>query len=971
MSELENIIEERLMTQLKSLGYTRANEIKTYADVERNFKIQIGQLNRAIFKTKPITDTEIRRVINHLDGKNVYESAKILRDQFELEREDGERVRIKFIDSVKSNNTWQVANQIKMENEVGQSRRYDVTILINGLPLVQIELKKRGIDFTEAINQIDKYRKLSYRKLFNHINIFVVSNSDITKYFSNTDDRTIQKLMAFYWADDTGKRCNTLDEFTASFFNRDRLISILTQYTIMSVKNNKLMVMRPYQIYATERLVRLASETNQWGYVWHTTGSGKTLTSWKCANLLRAERSIAKIFFLIDRKDLDYQTVKEFNNYQANSVDSTDSVDKLKEQIQDDNTRLIVTTMQKLDRLIKKEKESSGQLKRSLEKLSKSKVVFIIDECHRSVFGKTQKLIRQTFPAAQYFGFTGTPRFSENISACDRTTADIFTRGIERMSTKEKSESAKKACLHKYLLKDAIADRNVLGFSVDYVGASKLRAADGSEKKISLSSLSADKRIDLIADYILENHFKKTNNCKYTAMLATRSIDELIKYYDTFKSKIENLGPDKKIRIAAVYSAVERNDEMEESGEDIEATSDSQRKFAELNRIVADYNHEFGQNFEVTSGLGKTGQDQREYDIDISSRIRAEKSPQVDLLIVVNMHLTGFDAPMLNTLYIDKNLEWHNLLQAFSRTNRVEAATKPHGNIVCFRTDKEAVDKSLIRFNDGDSNLSGIIVGTYDENLSKLKEAISNLKREYSTPKAVGELQSEEAQKKFVEAFRDLSIHLTSMNSFVDFGWDTISDTLTEIEYDSYKSHYMDLYRKTKEPGNTGGGGTRPVLSDVDFMIELIANSKIDVDYILNLIKNINTKDDDQRARDIASIIRELNRADSEVLLEKANIIKKFLKIVVPTIGEDESVMDKYTDFMESEKQREINQTAKECNISDVELSVFVMEYDYCGKIDMVILRDKVRERNVGFITSSNIVNRLKKFIGKVSEKYN
>ena len=525
--QLEHELENLLLIQLENQGYERV-EIIDEEGLKANFRSQLNRLNNGKLNGLPLTDKEFNRIFIYLDGKSILNSAKILRDKYVLEREDGTKVYLDFFDSKNfNNNIFQVSNQITMKKIY--KNRYDVTILINGLPMVQIELKRRGKDFRKAFDQIERYRRHSFKGLFRYIQCFVISNGVDTKYYSNSD-KEINPDFTFFWSDEKNNRITNLKEFAESFLDIRMLNNIIGKYMIINESEKNLMVMRPYQIYAVEALINRAKDTNNNGYIWHTTGSGKTLTSFKASQLLADEKDIKKVFFLIDRKDLDSQTIEEFNKFEKDCVDTTDNVRTLLKQIEDINKRLIVTTIQKLARLLKSNKYAN-----KMDKYRNDKVVFIIDECHRSQFGKMHTVINKHFVNAQYFGFTGTPRLPENKSQDGRTTADIFDK-----------------CLHHYLIKDAINDHNVLGFSVEYIKTVTDNFNDFNDEYIKSINKDEvfmnDERIENIAKDIIKNHDKKTSGRKFCSLLTVQSIPMLVKYYDTFKSL------DHDLKIAAVFS---------------------------------------------------------------------------------------------------------------------------------------------------------------------------------------------------------------------------------------------------------------------------------------------------------------------------------------------------------------------------------------------------------------------------------
>ena len=549
-------LEDNLIKQLVNQGFNKV-KISDEEELKNNFRNELFEHNKSKLNNQPFTDKEFERILRHVEGKSVFQSAMILRDKFILEREDGSEVYIEFFDSKNyCKNRFQVTNQTTVVGKY--TNRYDVTILINGLPLVQIELKRRGLDLKEAFNQINRYKKHSYQGLYRYLQIFVVSNGVDTKYFANSD-KEILFSQTFFWSDEENKRISNLKDFTQTFLDKSFVSKVIARYMITNETDKLLMVMRPYQIYAVEALVTRAFETNNNGFIWHTTGSGKTLTSFKASQILAKEPNIKKVFFLVDRKDLDSQTLAEFNKFEPDSVDTTDKTDTLVKQIKDINKPLIVTTIQKMANAIKNDKYSN-----IMNEYKEEKVIFIIDECHRSQFGQMHKAINKHFKNAQYFGFTGTPRFFENRSQEGRVTADLFEK-----------------CLHTYLIKDAIKDGNVLGFSVEYIKTFDGGFDENDDEKVKAIDkeevFMCDERIDLVANNIINIHNAKTKNKQYTAIFTVQSIPMLVKYYDKFKEINHDL------KIAGIFS-FGANEESE--GKD-EHSRDS------LERIISDYNEMF------------------------------------------------------------------------------------------------------------------------------------------------------------------------------------------------------------------------------------------------------------------------------------------------------------------------------------------------------------------------------------------
>lgn len=912
----EHELEELLINQLVEQGYTRVT-IPDEATLEENFRETLFEFNKEKLAGVAFTDKEFERILIHLKKKSIFNSAKLFRDKFILEREDGTKVYIEFFDSKNwHNNIFQVTNQVTMESKY--VNRYDVTILINGLPMVQIELKRRGKDFKEAFNQIERYRRHSFKGLYRYIQCFVISNGVDTKYYSNSD-KDIKFDFTFFWSDEKNKRITNLREFAESFLDRHMLNKVIAKYMIINESEKNLMVMRPYQIYAVEALMNRAKETNNNGYIWHTTGSGKTLTSFKASQLLADEKNVKKVFFLIDRKDLDSQTVEEFNKFEKDCVDTTDNVGTLIKQIEDINTRLIVTTIQKLARLLKSEKYAHR-----MEKYRDEKVVFIIDECHRSQFGEMHTAINKHFTKAQYFGFTGTPRLPENKSQDGRTTADIFDK-----------------CLHHYLIKDAINDGNVLGFSVEYI-----KTFDGQVNEYDDELIKAidkeevfmnDDRIDMIARHIIANHDKKTAGRKFCSLLTVQSIPMLIKYYEAFKAL------DHDLKIAAVYT-FQDNEDL--SGKD-EHSRDS------LERIISDYNNMFKEE-----GLNFSTDTFQEYFKNLSTKL---KNSELDIVIVVNMFLTGFDSKPLNTLYVDRNLNYHGLVQAYSRTNRVLDATKPYGNVVCYRNLKKETDDAICLFSQTDST-DVVLMESFDHYLNLFQEKLNRLYEVAPTIESIDYMQDEVEKKEFVEAFRELTKQLTKLKTFVEFEFDEGKLGISAQKYEDYKSKYFTIYEGVKDKEKTS------ILVDIDFGIELMQTDKINVNYILNLIRTIDFDTKEKTKKDIEKIKRLLDNADNENLRLKSDLIREFLDKVVPSATKDDSIDEMFNDFVESKRVDEIEYFSNEVELDKLKVKEYVSEYEYSGRIDSSEIKDNL---SGGLLKKKKLAEKIKMFIVNHVKKFN
>lgn len=908
-------LEKQLIAQLCDLGYEKVS-IADEEQLVANFRKQLSLHNESKLGGVPLTDKEFERVMRHVEGKSVFQSAKILRDKFVLEREDGSEIYLEFFDCLHwCKNRFQVTAQTTVVGKY--TNRYDVTLLINGLPVVQIELKRRGLDMKEAFNQIDRYRKHSYQGLYRYIQIFVISNGVDTKYFANTD-KELMYSQTFFWTNVNNERISQLGDFAFTFLEKCQISKIIARYMVINETDQLLMVMRPYQIYAVEALVTRALETNNNGFIWHTTGSGKTLTSFKASQILANEPGIKKVFFLVDRKDLDSQTIKEFNKFEPDSVDTTDKTDKLVQQIKDINRPLIVTTIQKMANAVK-----SPRYEKIMDQYRNEKVIFIIDECHRSQFGDMHKAINKHFHQAQYFGFTGTPRFEENKSQDGRVTADLFEK-----------------CLHHYLIKDAINDQNVLGFSVEYINTIRGNYDEMDDTKVHAINTDEvfmnETRIEEIARHIIANHDAKTRNREYTAIFTVQSIPMLIKYYDAFKAM------DHRLKIAGIFTFG--------ANEDSEGRDEHSRD--SLERMIADYNQLFHTNYSTDTFSN--------YFSDVSKRV---KNAQIDILLVVNMFLTGFDAKTLNTLYVDKNLKYHDLLQAYSRTNRVQKTTKPYGNIVCYRNLKENTDDAIRLFSDT-NNTDTVLMRSYSYYLDLFEAELKRLYELVKSPQEVNGLQTEEEKRQFILSFRELSKALVKLETFTEFEFNEETVGISEQTYQDFKSKYFLIYDEVKR----AEGEKVSVLADLDFCIEIMHTDKINVGYIMNLIRQIDLTDTKQRDQDIKEIMAELDRADNEELRLKVDLLKTFLNKVIPTLSPEDSIDEAYYAFEEQSRQEEVKYFAEEVNLNEETIQEFVAEYQYAGILNHQEISDAVVDK---LLAKKRKVKKVKEFIVDHTNKYN
>lgn len=953
-------VESLFIERLTDMGY-KFIPMKNYDDVLANFRKQLCELNcKKLIEAKgeaTLSDSEFHRVMLRLDNHTIYESAKILREQWVLELDNGKTVYLEFLTNDETKNTYQVTHQITMDKDhledVVYKNRYDVTILINGLPLIQVELKRPGVELNEAINQINRYRRYSFKGLFRYLQVFIVSNSAQTKYFANTNERGIDgneqgilKSLAFFWTTEDNQRINKLIDFTESFLTQFAITELLTKFFIVKESEPILMVMRPYQIYAVNRALKRIIGSNLNGYVFHTTGSGKTLTSYKLASLLRDDKHIDKVFFLIDRKDLDDQTVDEYNSFEPGCVDNTDNTKQLVSALGDSTKTLIVTTIQKMASALKNPKYAE-----KMETLRQKKCVFIIDECHRSQFGRMHGDIQRHFQNANYIGFTGTPIFKENKSADGRTTADVFASG------------ELDSCIHRYMIKEAIADGNVLKFSVEYMRSLNITKVDDpsldasqlddpeycKRHKIDLEDLyHREIRINNIADDVLENlerHTHPTGKDVYTAIFAVDSIKTLMRYYRYMKEH----NP-KGYKIAAIFT-YHPNEDADEGTDKYSGD--------ELKLCMDDYGKMFGTSFDLDSFDA--------YRKDIANRMKQKDLPQIDLLLVVDMFLTGFDSKATNTLILDKNLIWHNLVQAYSRTNRVSKVTKQFGQVITYRNIKKAQDEALKLYS-GDGNPNDYLLECYDFYVAEYRKSTEAVRAVAETADDAGHLYSEDEQRQFIYAFRKLAGTLSTLKTFSKFDWADLDLFMDEEEFFNYKSWYLYYYDSLK---NQDGTGKVPVLADIDFQIELIRTDKINVVYILNLLKDINRQNKSEMEKSIDLILREIERSDNEKMRYKKDIMKDFVTGRFFDLDPDEDIIEAYAQYEKERMQAFIEEFAQ-ANEVDVDTVSFILNQYFCDtkQVTKESIRQRVSGMNLGLLKLTRLINNLLDFVKDMYDKF-
>lgn len=924
----EQTLENEFIRMLTEQGYDYL-EIHNSESLIKNLRTQLEIVNDYKF-----TDSEWDRFFNDSIANNndgiVEKTRKIQEDNIQvLKKDDGTSKNITLIDKkCIHNNRLQVINQY-VENSGNYDNRYDVTILVNGLPLVHVELKRRGVALKEAFNQINRYQRDSFwagSGLYEYIQIFVISNGTSTKYYSNTTreshikeqtstrNKSKKTSNSFeftsYWADSNNKVISDLVDFTRTFFAKHTILNILTKYCVFT-SEELLLVMRPYQIVATERILnRIQVATNYkkmgtieaGGYIWHTTGSGKTLTSFKTAQLASKLEYIDKVLFVVDRKDLDYQTMKEYDRFQKGAANGNRSTKVLQKQLEDTTSKIIVTTIQKLSEFVKRNKNHPVYQKH---------LVLIFDECHRSQFGDMHKMIVQNFKNYHLFGFTGTPIFAKNAG---RTTNPDFCTTEQAFGEK----------LHTYTIVDAINDGNVLPFRIDYINTIKAKEGMTDREVEAINTeeaLSSPERVSNVVSYIIEHFDQKTKRNSFydlkgqrvngfNSMFAVASIPMAKKYYLEFKKQLEEKQKD--LTIATIYSYAQNEEDtsdgiLDDEGFETDLLDKSSREF--LDFAINEYNKKFKTNF---SSEGNGFQD---YYKDLSDKV---KHREIDLLIVVNMFLTGFDATTLNTLWVDKNLKQHGLIQAYSRTNRILNSVKTYGNIVCFRNLQDATNDAIALF--GDKNATGIVLlksyedyyyGYEDDNGKKqigYEERIAMLLQKY--PLGV-QIVGEKAEKDFIASIGNILRLRNILSSFDKFAGNEI---LSERDFQDYTGMYVDLYQKYKQKDD---GEKESIKDDIVFEMELVKQVEVNIDYILMLVTKYHQSNCEDK-----EILGTIDKAikSSLALRSKKELIDGFIS----KINADTNVMDDWGKFVKEQKEIDLKKIINDENLNEEETRKFL-----------------------------------------------
>lgn len=926
----ENQIEENLIEQLKGLKYVYRPDIVDRKSLELNFKTKFEALNRV-----RLTDNEFLRLREEIIHPDVFTASKSLREIQYFQREDGTPLHYTLVNNKEwCKNDFEVINQLRINTE-NSHQRYDVILLINGIPMVQIELKNGDISHRKAMQQIVDYKNEPGNGYANSLlcfmQLFIVSNSRRTLYFSNNKNQHFafnadeQFLPVYELADIDNKKINNLNDFTEKFLSKCTLGEMISKYMVLVESEQKLLVMRPYQIYAVKAIVDCINDNRGNGYIWHTTGSGKTLTSFKASTLLKDNPGIEKCLFVVDRKDLDRQTREEFNKFQKGSVEENTNTETLVRRLlsTDYADKVIVTTIQKLGLAL--DASHAKNYKERLEPLRNKRMVFIFDECHRSQFGDNHAAIKEFFPNAQLFGFTGTPIFDENASykiregeeASYKTTKDIFEKQ-----------------LHAYTITHAIDDKNVLRFHIDYYKGKGTTTPKPGEAIAQQAVVEA----------ILEKHDSATNSRRFNAVLATASINNAIEYYALFK-EIQNKKQAEStdylpLNIACVFSPpAEGNKDIQQIQEDLTQEKEDNKQNPEekkkaLTEIIADYNKQFGTNHSIT-----------EFDLyyqDVQTRIKAQKwtnkelphREKIDITIVVDMLLTGFDSKYLNTLYVDKNLKFHGLIQAFSRTNRVLNDTKPYGNILDFRSQQDAVNQAIALFSGEDKgnakkiwlvDPAPVVIDAYQQAVEKL-DIFMKEQNLLSEPQQVYNLRGDAARITFVKNFKEVQRLKTQLDQYTDLDEEQqakIEAILPKVLLQEFRSSYIETAKQLRQIQQKEGDNAPPEIQQLDFEFVLFASAVIDYDYIMNLIADSTQRKPTKQKMTKAQVISLLSANAN--LMDEQEDLTEYINSLDWDSGQDVETLRKgYETFKTDKHNKELAAIAHKHGLQTAHLKAFV-----------------------------------------------
>jgi type I restriction enzyme R subunit len=943
----EQEIENSLIAKLQDLKYTYREDIRDKASLEQNFREKFETLNHV-----KLTDSEFARLRDEIVNSDVFAAAKTLRERNTFQREDGTPLQYTLV-NIKEwcKNEFEVINQLRINTD-NSHHRYDVILLINGVPVVQIELKTLGLTPRRAMEQIVEYKNdvgNGYANtLLCFMQLFIVSNRDNTLYFANNHNQHFsfnadERFLPIYQlAKEDNTKITHLDDFADNFLAKCTLGQMISRYMVLVASEQKLMIMRPYQIYAVKAIVDCIHQNRGNGYIWHTTGSGKTLTSFKASTLLKDNPDIDKCLFVVDRKDLDRQTREEFNKFQEGCVEENTNTEALVRRMLSDDyaDKVIVTTIQKLGLALDENSKRNQQHKQNgkqtykerLEPLRDQRIVFIFDECHRSQFGDNHQAIKAFFPKAQLFGFTGTPIFEDNATykkidgtiGSYKTTEDIFQKQ-----------------LHPYTITNAIDDRNVLRFHIDYFGE-KPKDDTSDKKKKSKPKLPSP---EAVVGEILKKHDAATNQRRFNAILATASINNAIEYYQLFKqAQAEKLAEDDSyipLNIACVFSPpAEGNKDVQQIQEDLpQEKEDNQQapdeKKAALKTIIADYNAQYGTNHTIS-----------EFDLyyqDVQQRIKDQKytnkdyphKNKIDIVIVVDMLLTGFDSKYLNTLYVDKNLKYHGLIQAFSRTNRVLNDTKPYGNVLDFRYQEDAVNTAIARFSGQDKDRAKEIwlVDPAPQVIEKLDSAVNDLEKFMDsqglacTPDNVNNLKGDAARSEFINRFKEVQRLKTQLDQYTDLNEEQVESVkalLPEEQLRGFRGMYLETAQRLKAQQAKGSVDPDDPVQQLEFELVLFASAVIDYDYIMGLIAKSTDDDKPSKHKMSRQQLIDLISSSANLMDERDDIVDYINSLPTDQSLNEKAIREGYQKFKSEKSSKELAAIADNHNIEHDALQGFV-----------------------------------------------
>ncbi len=952
----EATLENELMKQLESLGYKRRTEINNINLVNENLKLHLERLNSKELNNKSIPDGLFKTyVLDKIANNSVFDNANLFRDLIAIPKGIGsEQWRLKCFDKSNfENNVFEFSHQIVQDSREGN--RGDVTLFLNGFPVVQIELKRKDVEIKEAFNQINRYKNQSFNfNIFKIIQLFIVSNGNVTRYFSNYSGSNRfgenDKKILFNWSDENNEKLSDLKDFAESFLNKKTLFKMLTDYMVLT-KDNNVFTLRPYQFYAVESILNHIEKNNKFndeitnlderskllnGYIWHATGSGKTLTSFKVADLLSKRKEIEKVVFLVDRIDLNSQTSKEFKKYLGENYDElkdVNSSEELKKQLKAPEIKMIVTTMQKMDKALK-----SDFVEKNKELFNKN-FVFVIDECHRTQFGEMHKLLRKTFIKSRLIGFTGTPIF-----ACDEknfmTTKDIFGNN-----------------LHKYLMMNAIADENVLKFHIEYLKGPKSKFHPDNDVEVEAIDqkgfFGSEEYIEKVVDYIYKINPTKTNNNYFKSMLVCSDIDFAIKYYWKFREKY----PD--FKVATLFSSIDNNHVANEDRKEIEGAKNTKE---ELAKIIVDYNNLYKKNC--------SEKELKTYSYDIQNDLSLETEANIQLIIVVRMLTTGFNAKRLNTVYLDRTIKGYEVIQTISRANRTFLG-KNIANVVSFRTFKADVDSAICLYNDTDSPTFIFEKKSLDELINEINKNIEELVSRWPSHNDIDNEKSEIVIKDFVTLMKKINKLLSIAQSFIEFDFKLLKLTRDEIE--NYRSIYKDKHDKVRN-----NVLKESILNDIDFELEIIAADEINVDYIMQQLDTIKKFAKDE----IFSIkIDEiLSKIDKKGLQSKAKLLKEFietwrLKMLSDELDDwkDISTAEAYSEYRIETIKNKIIEFSEQRNLRFEKIIEIIKEKRYQQKsLDSYTeeIEKCINDKSLSFLDRDDLISEIKEFIVNVESDY-